>query len=181
MEDIQALKKELRADIRRRKTQYTPLQLAEMSAAICEQLERCEAFVQAHTVLLYHALPDEVQTQSLLNRWAAQKTLLLPVVTGDTLVLRKYYPGCPVEKNQWGIPEPVLSEDFTHYASIQLAVIPGMAFDAQGHRLGRGKGYYDRLLPALQCPVYGICFPFQRLDHIPSAPWDIPVDRVISD
>ncbi len=69
---------------------------------------------------------------------------------------------------------------FTDYAHIDLAIIPGMAFTLQGHRLGRGKGYYDRLLPHLQCPLIGLAFPFQILPSIPTEPHDICMDEVIS-
>ena len=74
-------------------------------------------------------------------------------------------------------------KDFTELEKIDLAIIPGMAFDKEGNRLGRGKGYYDRLLQQLRdCTIYkiGICFDFQFLDHIPTEPHDIPVDEVIT-
>ncbi len=69
---------------------------------------------------------------------------------------------------------------FTDYSAVDLAVVPGMAFDKSGNRLGRGKGYYDRLLPLIGYKYkIGICFPFQFLDSIPVEPTDIPVDEVI--
>jgi 5-formyltetrahydrofolate cyclo-ligase len=67
------------------------------------------------------------------------------------------------------------------YHEIDLAVIPGVAFDRHGARLGRGKGYYDRLL-SLMLNAYkiGICFPFQLLEHIPSEPHDVLMNEVVS-
>jgi 5-formyltetrahydrofolate cyclo-ligase len=67
----------------------------------------------------------------------------------------------------------------SRYDEITLALIPGMAFDAEGHRLGRGKGYYDRLLPRLsRAYKMGVCFPFQMVDAVPSEPHDQKVDEV---
>ena len=71
-------------------------------------------------------------------------------------------------------------ELFTHYDSIDVAIIPGMAFDAGGNRLGRGKGYYDRLLARIP-DVYkiGICFDFQKVESVPADINDIKMDEVI--
>ena len=67
-----------------------------------------------------------------------------------------------------------------NYDEIELAIIPGMAFDRAGHRLGRGKGYYDRLLSRLKAAkLTGICWAFQLLDEVPSEPHDIPMHNII--
>ena len=62
---------------------------------------------------------------------------------------------------------------------IDTALVPGMAYDAQGHRLGRGKGYYDRLLAGLDCRKIGVCFDFQKVSEVPVDVHDIPVDIVV--
>ena len=66
-------------------------------------------------------------------------------------------------------------------ADIDLAVIPGMAFDRDGHRLGRGKGFYDKLLPGIKCRKIGLCFSFQLADSVPIEPHDIVMDMVLTD
>lgn len=137
----------------------------------------------ARTVLLYHALPDEPDLGLLLGKaLSLNKQVLLPVVVGDDLVL-KYYKGkeCLAE-GAFHILEPV-GETFPRerYGEIDLALIPGMAFDRDGHRLGRGRGYYDRLLPRLsRAYTLGICFPFQLVDHVPSLSHDIPVREILT-
>ena len=70
---------------------------------------------------------------------------------------------------------------FTDYHSISVALVPGMAFDAAGHRLGRGRGYYDRFLSA-HPPLYkiGVCFPFQRVAEVPSEEHDVAMNEVIA-
>lgn len=170
------MKKELRKLIRERKALCTMEERAKLSEEICRKVMATQEWQDARTVLLYHALPDEVNTLSILR--ARGKTLLLPVVVGDDLELR-VFDGSTAE-GAFHIQEPT-GQLFTDYPSIDLAIIPGMAFDAEGHRLGRGKGYYDRLLPRLTHAYrLGICFPFQLLDSVPTEEHDIKMHKVIS-
>ena len=79
-----------------------------------------------------------------------------------------------------GLVENVKKYIEDNYDEIQLAIIPGMAFDRAWHRLGRGKGYYDRLLPKLKkAHLLGICFPFQLLDEVPTEPHDVKMQEVL--
>ena len=169
-------KQELRRLIRERKALCPIEERLRLSEDICRKVMSTQVWQQARTVLLYHALPDEVNTLSLLR--VQGKNILLPVVVGDDLELR-IFDGSTAE-GAFHIQEPT-GQLFTDYASIDLAIIPGMAFDQAGHRLGRGKGYYDRLLPRLtQAYRLGICFPFQMLDSVPTEEHDIPMNEVIS-
>ena len=108
------------------------------------------------------------------------RTFLLPVVISDTeMELRLYRNPNSFETSSYGILEPI-GEAFTDFSSIEFALIPGMAFDKERNRLGRGKGYYDRFLPLLtNAYKVGICFPFQFLPHIPTEETDIKVDECI--
>lgn len=157
-------KQQLRKAIRIVKASYSPEELEAFSLSVLRKLEAHPRFVSAHTVLLYHSLPDEVNTHAFIDRWCAEKEILLPTVVGDDLVLHRYTgPDC-LSPGSFGILEPS-GEPFTDFDRIDLAVVPGMAFDSQGVRLGRGKGYYDRLLPRLpRAYRIGLCFPFQYFD-----------------
>lgn len=131
-------------------------------------------------VLLYHSLPDEVNTHSLIRELRQKgKKVILPTVVGDELELHEYVDDSSLAlSSSYNIQEsngPLLSD----YESIDLAIIPGMAFTVAGDRLGRGKGYYDRLLPHLSCPLWGLAFDFQIVEEIPVEPHDIRMDRVI--
>ena len=131
-------------------------------------------------MLLYHSLPDEVDTHAFIRRWSAQKRILLPVVKGYDLELRLYIGDDRLTEGAFHIDEPT-GTAFTDYAAIDLAVIPGVAFDRRGNRLGRGKGYYDRLLPRIPTAYkLGLCFPFQVLNQIPAEAHDIPMDEVLT-
>ena len=170
-------KQEIRKMIRLRKQQHT----ADESSVIIARLKANPRFSQAQTLLLYSALPDEVQTQSLLDELTeAGKTVLLPkVVNSEDMELRRYTGKADLQPGAYDIMEPV-GALFTDYASIDVAVVPGMAFDAQGHRLGRGKGYYDRFLAKVP-DVYkiGLCFSWQIVDEVPSEANDIMMDEII--
>lgn len=172
----------LRQQIRQFKKTQSPQSRMEQSGLLMQQLAAHPQFIKAHTILLYHALPDEVDTRTFIREWSSRKQILLPVVAGDELILKPYLNEGMLHDGSFGIMEPE-GEIFTDMKGIDLAVIPGMAFDKEGNRLGRGKGFYDRLLRQLMdYSIYkiGICFDYQFLDHIPTEPHDIPVDEVIT-
>ncbi len=160
------------------KCKYSDGELAEMSDRVVAQLLGMK-FFSAKVVLLYCPLADEVWLdESLFVNWDDHK-VLLPKVVGDDLELRIFDGFDSLEKGAFGILEPV-GEMFTDYDAVDFVVVPGMAFDKAGHRLGRGKGYYDRLLPRLRNAYkIGVCFPFQFFDEIPSEPHDVRMDCVV--
>ena len=167
-------KQELRQLIRQRKREHVA------DAPVDVPLD--ERILSASTILLYHALPDEVQTQSLIDHLTAcGKTVLLPRVISPTdMELRRYTGPHDLQPGAFGIMEPT-GELFLDYAAIDVAVIPGVAFDSEGHRLGRGRGYYDRLLPRLtHAYKLGVCLPWQMVDSVPCEPHDATVDGMLS-
>ncbi len=172
------MKKQLRAEIRTRKKQASCEVLLRQSHEVCERILQHPKWMQADTVLLYHALPDELDTAWLLR--SSDKRILLPVVVDDDLELREYKGNLQV--GAYGIMEPSEVGSTLDFDSL-LCIVPGMAFDLQGHRLGRGKGYYDRLFAKLSDKsLYkiGVCFDFQLLDAVPSEPHDIVMDEVMA-
>ncbi len=166
-------KRELRQYIRRLKAEHSPEELMAMSQRICRDVMNTTRWKEARVVLLYSALPDEVDTTPLLH--SHDKTLLLPKVCGEELTLHR---ATQLSPGAYGIMEPT-GEEFTDYDAIDLAIVPGMAFDDEGHRLGRGKGYYDRLLPKLKhTHTIGLCFPFQKLIFVPVEAYDVRLHEV---
>lgn len=145
-----------------------------------QKLESHPLFQLSQRVLLFHSLPEEVNTHELIERYKDKKTIILPTVVGDNLELHIYNSSTPTSTGTYKIIEslgPLVPE--SDYSLIQLAVIPGVAFDDEGNRLGRGKGYYDRLLPLLKCHKIGLCYTCQFIDVVPHEPHDIKVDEVI--
>lgn len=146
-------KQELRKEIRNRKRQFTQEQLGELSLSIISQLRKHPKVKAAHTLLLYYSLPDEVNTHEWIDELVAEgKRVLLPVVINDKdMVVREYTGKHDLAEGSFHIMEPVgkLFPE-SRYQEIEVAIIPGMSFDDAGHRLGRGKGYYDRFLSQVE-------------------------------
>ena len=157
----------------------TAEELRQYSEKVCEAIEKNEKFQKAQTILAFWSLPDEVNTHELIQKWTGKKTFLLPKVVGDMLELRAFTDESSMVVGEFGIQEPV-GPIFTDYTSIDLCIIPGLAFDKSGGRMGRGKGFYDRFLPKTHGYKMGICFPWQIVPKIDCAPWDIPMDEVVS-
>ncbi len=177
-------KQEVRKRIRVLKRELTLEQKMQRSEPIMHKVEALPAFEMAHTVLLYWSMDDEVQTHAFVNKWYKDKTLLLPCVQGNDLVLRQYSgPECMVAGEQFGIGEPDASlPAFTALENIDLIIVPGVAFDHSCNRMGRGRGFYDRLLKSTPHAVkVGVAFSFQILDSIPTEPFDVKMDHVISE
>lgn len=171
----------LRRRVREMKSTYSSAQLSILSQQVAQRLVDTDCWRQAHCILLYASLPDEVCTDWLIQQALdSHKQVYLPVVVGDDLELRSYDKNTLLYKGAYDISEPSGQrlDDLTH---IDLAVVPGMAFTNEGHRLGRGRGYYDRLLPKLtNAHLVGLCFPFQLLQTIPTEAHDIRMHSVIA-
>ena len=174
-------KSELREIIRAKKQLFDKKTLAEQSLVRIQELLQHPRVQSAQTILMFHSLPDEVNTHEALNLLVAQgKTVLLPVVSGKTnMMLRRYASPADLHIGPFNIMEPI-GKTFNDYDHIELAIIPGMAFDAEGHRLGRGRGYYDRFLTLLpHAYKLGLCFDFQKVEHVPTDANDITMDEVL--
>lgn len=179
--DIVEQKKELRKLIYGRKAQYTPQQLVQISIPILSVVESMEVFQKSNVIMAYWAMPDEVHTQLLIEKWAAAKKFYLPVVKKDHLEFRLFQGAASLEKRgKFHVEEPV-GPLITNDIKVDLILVPGMAFTEAGDRIGRGKGYYDGFLK--QYPdayKLGLAFSFQMVDSIPLEPHDLRMDGVVS-
>ncbi len=173
-------KKQIRRYIREFKLTLSYQEAKIKAQLVFAEIESMDQFMNARTVLAFWSLPDEIDTHDFVIKWAAEKRMVLPVVVGNELELRCYKGIEYLEKSSgFGIMEPKTG-DLVDPATIDFAIIPGVAFDRQGNRLGRGKGFYDRTLPKLVNAVkVGVAYEFQLIDSIPVAEHDIPVDIVI--
>lgn len=171
-------KQGLRSYMRNMKKRQDPAQLAMQSEKIMEMLEHAPVFQKAQTVMLYSSLPDEVRTTEFIEKWRNKKRIILPTVVGDDIVPVELTPDTTFAVGDFNILEP---QNKPYTGGYDLMVIPGMAFDPAGNRLGRGKGYYDRFLSQhKEVEKIGICFDFQLVEHVPTEPNDIPMDAVLS-
>ena len=180
IEEIAEQKKVLRRRIKELKKANTKEESIRNSRNIFMQVETLNEFINSKTILAYWSLPDEVQTHEFVTKWSKTKQFALPLIVGETLELR-LFSGLDNLKpvGSFGILEP-LTGKLISPNDIDFAVIPGVAFDIKGNRLGRGKGYYDRILNQIKGKKVGVGFNFQIVENVPTSNFDIPVDLVIS-
>lgn len=175
-------KSEIRKIIASRKRQHTEQELRELSLATVSRLMLSQQLQAAKTVLLYYSIHGEVDTHEMVETLYRQgKNVLLPRVKDEYSMDLVLYTGRDSLKpaGSFHILEPQ-GEPYTLYNNIDVAVIPGIAFTKNGKRMGRGRGYYDRLLPLLsKAYKIGICFPFQIFEDIPTDSHDFLMDEVI--
>lgn len=173
-----ALRRLLRADSR------SVPERQHRSEEIVRRLTSHPVVRSAGTVMLFCPLPDEPDISGLLDILSGEgKTVLLPRVVDEQQMEVLLYTGQRnLRVGAFGIQEPV-GDVFSDYRQIDVVLVPGMAFDASGRRLGRGRGYYDRFLAHCPSSMYkiGVCFSFRLLESVPSEPHDVIMDDVVTD
>lgn len=174
-------KKELRRYIRQLKANLSDTERVAQGELIQKRLEAAESFQQANSILLYWAMADEVPTQAIINKWYKERAIYLPVINGDDLKIVRYLgEQSLVPGDKYGIPEPA-GEAIDNEEEIELVIVPGVAFDNNNNRMGRGAGYYDRILRRLpKARKIGFAFDFQMVEQVPVEPHDIKMDKIIN-
>lgn len=176
--DQMKTKQGLRSYMRNMKKRQNPDELDKQSQQILGLLEGSPLFKNAKSVMLYSSLPDEVRTTAFIEKWRNSKRIILPTVVGDDIVPVELTADTEFAVGDFNILEP---QNRPYIGSYDLIVVPGVAFDPMGNRLGRGKGYYDRFLSQhLDVPTIGICFDFQLVEKVPTEPNDIQMDSVLT-
>jgi 5-formyltetrahydrofolate cyclo-ligase len=186
---IRAAKAELRRRILEQRDGLPADRRARASAAITARLAGLPAFGAARTVLAYASFGSEVDTGPLLRAvLAAGKALVLPRVNRASRMLDLYRvddPAGQLEPGTWGIPEPRPATcPPAALGEVELVVVPGVAFDVRGGRLGYGAGYYDRLLRGLAAgapPLVAGAFDVQVVPEVPMDAHDRRLDRVVTE
>lgn len=172
-------KDEIRKRIRAQKSLLTAADRQRASRSVFSIIEQSAAFVLADNILLYHSLPDELPTHEFIDKWHSRKRFYLPRVNGLNLEILPY-DRSRMHLGAFSIEEPD-GDDLTDISAIDLIIVPGVAYDRLGNRVGRGKGYYDRLLQTTRAVTIGVGYDFQLVDQIDCEPHDVPVDIVITE
>lgn len=179
------MKKELRRSIGALRRAVPASARAVRDQAICERTVTLDAFTEAEVVAAYSAVRGEVDPRPLVERcWALGKTVVLPRVNraAGTLGWYEHRADRPLVEGAFGIGEPALDAPEIGADRIDLVLVPAIAYDERGHRLGQGMGFYDRALPQLtRATRIGLAFDFQLVAELPDDPHDQPVDYVVSD
>ena len=173
-------KKELRSRIRAQKRAMTTAEIDAKSAKLGELFLASEAYQKSRSIYGYLPYNQEVRTVPMLERALADgKRVAVPKCYGDEMKFIWLEDLTQVEKGYCNIPEPIadgpVADDET-----ALVLMPGLAFDPQGHRIGYGGGFYDKFLAAEpQHPTLALCYDFQMLDMLETEEFDVPVDTVL--
>lgn len=171
-------KAELRKQVKAAKAMLKACDKNSQAQQVFSTIEALPQFLMATHILLYSSLPDELPTHDVLIRWCHSKRLYLPRVNGSELEVAAL--SGPLDAgNRFHIPEP--QGPAISPAVLQLAIVPAVALDSHCNRLGRGRGYYDRLLRG--CPALftiGVGFDCQFFDTIPFDNGDVPLRAVVT-
>lgn len=172
-------KDDIRRAIRAKKALLSAADKIDAARRVFERLEQSAAFQLADHILMYHSLPDELSTHEFIDRWAGRKHFFLPRVNGLNLEILPYDKS-RLSTGAFLIEEPD-GDDTVDVHEIELIVVPGVAYDRKGNRVGRGKGYYDRLLAESKATKVGVGYDFQLVDEIDAEPHDVAVDVIITE
>ena len=147
-------KNDIRTRVRARKNLLSEQEKADAAQRVFQRLEQSAAFMLADRILMYHSLPDELSTHAFLRKWGKTKHFYLPRVNGVNLDILPYDEQT-LALGSFHIEEPQ-GTDTASIGDIELIVVPAVAFDRCGNRVGRGKGYYDRLLASSRATKVGV-------------------------
>jgi 5-formyltetrahydrofolate cyclo-ligase len=182
-----AIRQQMRSR-RRALDSHTRTSAAESLSALLTTLPYCRS---AQRVAVYLAVDGEMDTQRLLQQLHHEgKHIYLPILPkhrSQALRFNAWSPGVPMRENRLRIPEPVISEATgIEPESLDLVLVPLVAFDRSGNRLGMGAGYYDRtfnfLKQGMRKPLLlGLAYDFQCVERLDSASWDVPLSGVVTE
>lgn len=173
-------KQELRRTIRERKRAMTEEEIVERSNALAEKFYHTPTYQAASTIYGYLPYNQEVRTVPMLQRALDDgKRVAVPKVYGDEMRFIYLEDLTQVSKGYAGIPEPIADAPVAEDKQA-LVLMPGLAFDPQGHRIGYGGGFYDKFLAKEpHHPTLALCYEFQMQAHLDTEEFDIPVDTVL--
>jgi 5-formyltetrahydrofolate cyclo-ligase len=156
---------------------------AQSSLRIATWVAQLPRYREARSILLYAAFGSEVETRPLRERALKEgKIVLLPRIEDRQLKIHDWRAGDQLVQNRHGIPEPLASAPEADPRALEFIVIPGLAFDVRGGRLGYGGGYYDKLLGTISHAYrVGVCFARQVVQELPSTHLDAPMDCVVTE
>ena len=176
-------KRELRARMRSVRGVLPPEAVAARSSAAITRALALPEVAAARVIVAFSAIRKELDPAALLAALRARGTRVgLPRVAGETLDLHEITEDCVLEEGAFGVLEPPEAAARIDPAQVDVVIVPGLAFDARGHRIGYGRGFYDRLLPQLTRAFrVGLAYDFQLVPELPNDPHDVAMQCLITD
>lgn len=172
-------KTQIRIISEQRRRVCTPEEVATESAAVVAHIEQAEWFINAKNVMIYYPIRNEISLLSLFEKYKDEKTFILPVTHRYSIEPRKIDSLENLKHGHYKIPEP---QTPTFRGKIDLILVPGVAFDKEGRRIGRGGGYYDRFLKRQRrVRKIGVGYDFQfKKSNLPVEKHDVRLDGVVT-
>jgi 5-formyltetrahydrofolate cyclo-ligase len=181
-DSITEAKSQLRQSLRKLRASLGEETRARASQSICEALERWTIFQQSQTILTYMPIKGEADLTTLLDRHP-EKQWILPRILPDEnhrMVFHVYDAGRLV-RHPFGMAEPTADSPIVPREALQLVLVPGLAFDCHGWRLGYGGGFFDRFLSGYVGVSVGITFQVLLLDAVPHSPLDVAMGWIATE
>ncbi len=178
------IKSELRAKYMKMREDISPGDAKAKSSRICQSLLSSEAYKDAHTVLIYCPFKNEIDVLPIaVDAMNKGKSVAFPISepNGFKLIFKTVNSLDELEEGRYGIYEPSKSAEDYRNTEKSICIVPGLAFDRQGYRIGYGKGYYDRFLPDFKGISIGLVYDDLLVDSLPRDDTDVAVDIVISE
>jgi len=178
------MKKEIRAKLLKRRNELTTYEVLKKSNEIIANLKKLNEFKNAEKIACYISFNNEVYTHGLIKEYLNKKEVLVPFIDREKKEIRLAHIKSwkELEQGAYGILEPkkeaLRIKDYSH---IDVILVPGIAFDLRGYRIGYGKGYFDRLLAKVNGYKVGLAYDFQVLEKIPADKHDIRMDAIVTE
>ena len=181
MYNISAMKQKLRAQKLLERLNHHPEEKIAKDKQITKQLKSSFLYKNAKKILFYLPIHSEVDLVELYNRTKSKKFALPKIASTTKLHIHYIKDLSETEAGKFNIIEPKGHLKEAKPEDLDLVLVPGIVFARDGHRIGYGKGYYDRLLKKVKCPKIGIAYEFQIVENIPGEPHDTPMDYLATE
>ena len=176
------MKNKIKESILEKRNSLSKEEIAEKSKKIKDLLFNLSQFKNSKTAMFFVSFSSEVSTHEMIRSSLGKKNVVVPKLAGGEIepsVIIDF--DNLIQSGKFGILEPIELMKIA-YKNIDLVLVPGAAFDLEGHRIGYGLGYYDKFLKKVPKAVkIGLCFGFQVVDKIPNKEHDVPVDLIITE
>lgn len=184
-------RRDIRLAIRQLRRQLDPIHRTMAALKLAERLCALPLYQSSQHIACYLANDGEIDLSIVMQRaWQAGKSCYLPALSTRHEVSLDFYlyqVGDPLQKNRFGIWEPVKIENrLLDVNQLDLVLAPLVAFDKFGNRLGMGGGYYDHTFTGMHNdrvkPIFcGVAYEMQKIDKVPSESWDLPMHAIVTD
>lgn len=175
------MKRELRKKFIKLREEQLPLEKYKKDKKILQRLAKLPSFQLAKEFFTYINHRGEVATDILIKKYFGKKCIIVPKIKSKRICLYELHNPHEFENGKFGIREPkfcILKKDFK---KINVALIPGIAFDETGHRIGFGGGYFDRFLKKIHCTTIGLAYELQIIEKVPAEKYDVVVDYIVTE